>query len=887
MNDDKNQRAKLEADTNPVAIVQYGIFAYANDAFLELLGIPDRAELLAIPLLDLVSKNNHEALKSHLAQGARIKETAENLPETTVTLVSQKGDYFEAVLRSHKIDYEGEESVKISVQKPFEKTLWNSIKRIPWTLYLAVAFLILFSTAPGILLQRLGINNAPQVYFPADEPAVVIDNEVREIFPNDQVVVMMFEGVALFSDGFLEAFDELAYRLTEHPQIDDVMSVTTQDHISGTEDGFVVEPLIDIELLDDSHPRDRPEFTAADRFARSALVAADGSALSMIVIPFEADNSIIRLNLLNDIQKEIEDLRLDGYLTAMAGDVPADVAQLRAMLRNNMIFIPVTTTIGLLMIWWLFHRLLAVVIGGICMGVVTTTTITLYVIFDRPFTLLSSMIPPLLSALTIATLVHLFNGIAYSAQRGLYGKRRIQATLDEIRSPARFSAFTTSAGLASLALSPIPSIADFGLISAAGIVLIYVSVIWAVPQVFARWDNAEWSVRRGGLKWMDAFVKKLARIGIRNPVAVILVTLVLIGAGAPQIMNIRVETSLLEFFQPDHFFRASTERVDERLVGTTPIDVIFEVPERDGLLNPVYLNQMKQFQEWALEREDVDKAISPVDFIEEMHWGFHEEMPEYRTIPDEQDLITQYLFIYDGEDLGDFLDEEYSTARMSLNLNVHKAKEINAAMDAMRDYLGQNISGEMTYKIAGSGRLFADMENLLVQGQIYSLSGALVLIFVLMLLLWRSLFQAILSMVPNLSPILLIFIFMGLFDIWLDMATALIASVAVGIAVDDTIHVMHGFKERLDKGYHPVLALMRTYSQAGRAVVTTTIILSTQFLALVISEFNPFNKFGLLTAIGLNAALLFDLLVLPAILILIYGRRNQSKPAEVDAVEST
>jgi transposase-like protein len=126
-------------------------------------------------------------------------------------------------------------------------------------------------------------------------------------------------------------------------------------------------------------------------------------------------------------------------------------------------------------------------------------------------------------------------------------------------------------------------------------------------------------------------------------------------------------------------------------------------------------------------------------------------------------------------------------------------------------------------------------------------------------------------MIPNLSPILLIFIIMGAFGIWLDMATAMIASVAVGIAVDDTIHVYHGFRTRFNRGSSAVVAMMRSYREAGRAVVVTTFILSAQFLVLVTSDFVPSSNFGLLTMSGLFTAMVFDLLLLPALLIIIHG----------------
>ena len=141
---------------------------------------------------------------------------------------------------------------------------------------------------------------------------MLVDNALREKFPSDQVVVMMFEGVALFSDEFLEAFDQVAQELETHPQINKVLTVTTQDHISGSEDGFTVEPLLGIDVLDDSHSRDRAAIALADPFARRALVSEDGKALAMLIIPNAVENSLQRLSLMNDINAAVAKARLAG-----------------------------------------------------------------------------------------------------------------------------------------------------------------------------------------------------------------------------------------------------------------------------------------------------------------------------------------------------------------------------------------------------------------------------------------------------------------------------------------------------------------------------------------------------------------------------------------------
>jgi predicted RND superfamily exporter protein len=182
--------------------------------------------------------------------------------------------------------------------------------------------------------------------------------------------------------------------------------------------------------------------------------------------------------------------------------------------------------------------------------------------------------------------------------------------------------------------------------------------------------------------------------------------------------------------------------------------------------------------------------------------------------------------------------------------------------------------GDVTVTAAGFGRLFGDQEALLIEGQVKGLIAAVFLIFALMALQWRSVRASALCMVPNLAPVLLIFGLMGALGIWLDMATAMIASVTVGIAVDDTIHLYHGYRHRLAAGTNPVWALARSHQYAGRAVTATTLILVPQFLLLATSQFVPTMEFGLLTAIGLLVALAFDLLVLPAMLVVLHARRR-------------
>lgn len=859
-----------------MAVLDDGIIVFANHAFASRLGYDSPEDIESTPLLDLVSGLTKQAFKDYLAQAKRVEKYAKHTPEAQINLKRKNGTEKKAQFHAHAIRLDGEELIELELLTEDDLTLKGRVTRLPWKLYFSFLCLLIVVVLPNLLLPNLNINNAPKTFLPSDAPSVVYDDKVRETFPDDEVIIILFEGVALFSNGFLNAYYDLGEALAEHELIDDVISITRQDHISGSDDGFLVDPLIDIDNLENTTPSERMEHVVSDRFAKNSLVAEDGSAIAMVIIPQALNDSIRHLALEEEVLNIIKTHQLDGYLSVMAGEIPTDVAQMRAILRDNMIFIPATVILGLLLVWWLFHRVLAVIVTGVTTGAVVSSTITFYVLFQQPFNSISGIIPPLLSALTIAALVHLFNALHYASKRGFTGKERTDTALAEIRKPALFSALTTAAGLASLGLSSIPPIAVFGLTSAVGVLLIYLIVIHILPPIFTRFDMSDWPSRKSGLALMDVMVKKMFHLGIRFPVPILTTIFLMLALTIPFITKVEVETNIHEFFPPTHSLRQATDHIEEKLVGTTPLEIIFSTEEMDVLIQPRTLNQIKKLQLWLKQQPEVDKTVSVVDFIEEMNWGFHSQDDSFLTIPDDQNLISQYLFIYDGEDMFDFIDEDYQQARVAMNVNVHGANQISDLMARMEQYLAENPLKNTEWNITGAGRLFADQETLLIEGQILSLGGALLIIFVLMLILWRSVRDTLICMIPNLSPIVLIFIIMGFFGIWLDMATAMIASVAVGIAIDDTIHIYHGFIARVKQGVHPVFALARTYHQAGRAVMTTTIILCSQFLLLLASAFVPMGHFGVLTSVGLLAALIFDLLLLPALLILIFRKKHNT-----------
>lgn len=732
----------------------------------------------------------------------------------------------------------------------------------------ALTIIAVLLLLPGPLLLKVRLDNAPEMYFPQSSPAVAFDRSVREHFPQDQVLLALFTGPEIYNATFLSSLHELTERLEGSPLVERAISVTTVDHIRATPDGFAVESLLGPGHVTNDVDTNRAR-VLEDAFAPGALASADGQSMALIVRPAPLNGSLQRLTLNNLLETGIGDAGLDSNLTAIAGHVALDVAQLKAMLQDLALLIPGTLGIALLLLWLMFRRWLVLGVSIVAITSVTGTAIALLVTMAMPFTLITAIMPPLLTALTAAMVMHLFNAICNADANGLRGEARMRSALRTITKPVLFTALTTACGLISLVASPIRPIATFGLISAVGVLVAAGLTVAVLPPIILKFDRHPWVRQRQNFSRIDRFTTRLLRISLRRPTWVVAsATALLVTCGA-LIPRIVVETDLYAFFKSTHPINQATGAVERQLTGVIPLEVVFTSKQVDDLKDTARLEAIDGVAQWLEARPEVDHTIAMPELIAEMHAAFEgrQDLPA-RPLPDSAPLIEQYLLFYNGRELSDVVEPSFTRTRILVSLNVHGATALNALLLDLHLHLEANPPADLTWNTAGMGRLFAEQERLLIRGQVNSLYLVAGLITGLMLLLWRSVRMTAVSLAPNFAPVIFIFGFMGLFGIWLDMATAMVASVAIGIAIDDTIHLLHGYREQRTRGRNEVTAIARSIRHRGRALVATSIVLAAQFLLMALSPFQPTAIFGALTALGLVVALFFDLLVLPSLIIL-------------------
>jgi hypothetical protein len=659
--------------------------------------------------------------------------------------------------------------------------------------------------------------------------------------------------------------------------VDRVFSVTNVDHIAGTEDGFTVERLIDPKTLDETTADERKARVLNDRFMPGWLASVDGKALALVVRARKLGESRQRAAIEAALHEAVRAESLESRLAAVAGPIPLDAAEMRSMMQDSATFTPPVVALGLLLLWWVVGRIAPVMIGAVAMSTVVVSCVALISAMGQPFTLVAVMVPTLLSAYTIANLLHLYAALLRMRNARYHRPKRVILAMQIVHKPALFNMLTTAAGMISLVLVPIPPVQVFGIVSAFGTLMIYLTVFYLVPPLLSKYDRGLWPGKTHGFAWTGRIAYGLARVGMRYAGWVAGGIALLMALAVPQFLKVKAESDLLKFFEASHPLTQSTQLIEDRLVGVTALEIVIDGPGRDAFKNVDRLKLLKSVQDWVKTLPEVDRTLSMMDIVEEMNWAFNGEDEASRTLPESNRMLSQLLLIYDGRDLQELVNNEYQRTRILLNVNVHGANAIQSVIEKIEAHVAELNAPDVTWQIGGAGRLFADQEDLLVVGQLHSFMGAFVQIFLIMLVLWRSLPSAAISMLPNLAPLFFIFVVMGMAGINLDMATVLIASVMLGITVDDTIHFFHNYRERRQKGLGVIFSLARSFDASGRAVVAISVLLTAQFLLLVGSSFVPMSNFGLLAATGLLAGQVLELLLLPALIVL-WGKLKIRKP---------
>ncbi len=430
------------------------------------------------------------------------------------------------------------------------------------------------------------------------------------------------------------------------------------------------------------------------------------------------------------------------------------------------------------------------------------------------------------------------------------------------------TSLTTVFGLLSLLTADLTIIRQFGLVSAAGIAFAFIITIFLLPILLgiipAPKKKYQEQFRAGFfarlLGWLGTW-----RAG--KSIAIIAVVTILVIPAVFLLAQLNIGTNSLDYFKKDDAMRRQVEWIDAEIGGTASLEFFVDADDEDALKNPSLLQKMEQFESYLKGIDGITGAYSAADLVKSLNRGFHEGNENMYKIPQTPDEIAQQLFLVEGSnDVAELLSDDYSKARIMTRVEMNKSQQVAHQMPEIKAKMNEIFNGSETVTPTGIVYLMNRTEHYLLTTSIKSFLLAFLVITLAIMVMLRSITLGLLAMIPNLLPILFTMALMPVLGISLDVGTTMIAAIALGLVVDDTIHFLSRLKTERSQIASIKDAIEVTMKSVGRPIVFTSVVLGSGFLILVLASFSPLVNFGLLAGIVIFLALFFDLMVVPAIM---------------------
>ena len=513
-----------------------------------------------------------------------------------------------------------------------------------------------------------------------------------------------------------------------------------------------------------------------------------------------------------------------------------------------------------------------------CVSLTLIMTVSLMSIFSAPFTMATQIMPTFLLAVVTSASIHLLAVFYKDFASTNDTKKSLRYAMGHSGLAIIMTSITTAVGLWSFSFSGVAPVADLGVFASSGVMVGLVFTLVFLPSLISvtKFKPISQKADKDGNTFMDKLLIGIGVFATSRPKLIISVSAVIIICAAIIASQLRFSHFPLQWLPEDNFARVATEAVDENLKGSLTLEVIIDTKKTNGLYNPEVLRVIDDVSQninaISTGNMFVGKVISYIDVIKETNRALNENRDEFYAIPDDPDLIAQEFLLFESSgnnDLASLVDSNYSKARLTLKTPFIDSLEANVFIDNAQLYLDQKFGSLAKVTFTGIGTLMTVTFEEAIYSSGVSYILAFSLIAILMVLLIGNVKIGLISMIPNLLPIIILSTIMVIFKMPLDMFTLLIGAIALGLAVDDTVHFMHNFR-RYELQYNDVDKAVRlTLLGTGRAITLTSIVLALGFLVLTFSQMNNMFDFGVLTACAILVALLADFFLMPAIMKLI------------------
>jgi len=701
---------------------------------------------------------------------------------------------------------------------------------------------------------------------PDDDPDAALFKKIGEQFGGNNMGIVILETDNIYKTEVLEHVQILTDTIGEIEGISAITSLTNIIDIKGDDFGIEVGKLVDeYDMPDTPEELDklRNRVLSKDMY-NGSIVSEDGTA-TLIIFTLDDDADI--QTVARTVKAKTGQLNLPENLYYVGS--PMLVTYISDLMQADLIrLIPIAFLLIAVVLFFGFRSTRGVILPLLTATIAIVWTVGIMVISGFEMSMISNNMPIIILAVGSAYTIHVLNKINQVKEQD--PKKAIIQALTYIIIPVILAALTTAIGFLSFVFGAyLEMIMVFGLFTALGTLFACLLSIFLAPALLSTGsktkENNNQKARKSYLS--TRVLAPLNNLLFKHPKYILTAWGILILISIGGIFLIKRSVDIKEYFKKDNPTRLAEDIMQSKFGGSKPIFVLF----KGDMQSPEVLKTMISMEKYMKESPDIKSTQSVADLIMDLNGV----LGEGRKIPDEQNKIEQLWFLLDGNEImsrfvSDDMDQGIILSKFISPDNKSKiefARYIN-------EFIDKNSTEDCQIEITGMPFVDVTMDRSLINSQLGSLSIAIIFVIIIVGLILRSFASGVYATIPIIAAIIILFGVMGFAGISLNIATVLVASVALGIGIDYSIHVISLFNHSKRTHGNIKQAMEDTIMISGKAIVINVISVSAGFLVLLFSEMVPLQYFGLLIALSMVGSSQGALTLLPVILILVNRKKN-------------
>jgi predicted RND superfamily exporter protein len=754
-----------------------------------------------------------------------------------------------------------------------------------------IAAVLVLAILFGSQIKKMGKDVSINSMLPADNPDFIYAEKMEDLFGvTDQFVIGVRFPDTVYTVKNLTLVKEISDFMENMPEIneDDVKSIFATKDVEGRPDELLVEKLLpEGETLDEAAVRSIRERVRNNPLFREKMVSADEkSAVVLAGISSEMAEGPEAAVLLKQIRAKTDALKAQNPAAEIyiSGTPVILVNKSESMNRDLKVLFPVVLVLVMVLLFVLLRSLAGLFLPILVALFSITLAFGLKGLLGSPLTMAETMIPVMLIAICCADGVHIVSEFYTYRRQGADVRTAVVKTMQALIMPVILTSVTTALGFASLISSPGTSLKNMGLFMSCGVMAAMVFSLFLIPAVLSFKKNKP-PVAKGATgkthtgSRFQSFLQRVGEGVIAKRYLFLGMTVIVFVVSILGLIFLKVEAADIHFLKKTHPLYVATTTLEKYLGGVATLDIIVSGDHANFIAEPRIQRAIWDLQKFCERQKTVGYTLSVVDEVKRINYVMHANDPRFDRIPNETEVvegtkvsgmqqIAQFLLLYEmggGRDLEKCVDGDLRTARINVRLRDMGTSYTEQLLRVIKPYIAAHFPQDATVRYANHYKNYISM-MLVVTSQLWSLLITLVTVWILMMLIYRSVANGLLVVIPTFITVMFNFAIMWIFNISLNSATAVIASVGMGVGIDYGIHYFARFKEELRQGVAYQKALIAAIVESGEGILFNAIAVGGGFLVLLLSDYHAIASLGWITAFAMVTTALSSLTLLPALL---------------------